>query len=120
MGRVYRRVCFLRSEGRAVEAKRLQETELAAARAEVVGAEGPEAEAKMKVFFAQEEERVAGAIAFSELLLPELEERIAALKPEIVAPPSLSRPPLTRAPGFEHGIADFIDEMLAQERAGAH
>jgi hypothetical protein len=120
MGQIYRRVCFLRSEGRAVEARRLQETELAAAEAEAIKAGGPEADSRMKVFFAEEEERVADAIAFTELLLPELAERIAALKPEMVAAPSRPRASGPRAADADHGIADFIDEMLEQERAGSY
>jgi hypothetical protein len=120
MGQIYRRVCFLRSEGRAVEAKRLQDTELAEAEAEAIKVGGPEADSRMKVFFAEEEERVADAIAFTELLLPELAERIAALKPEFVAAPSRPRAAGPRIAEADHGIADFIDEMLEQERAGSY
>jgi hypothetical protein len=120
MGQIYRRVCFLRSEGRAVEAKKLQDTELAAAEAEAIRVGGPEADSKMKVFFAEEEERVADAIAFTELLLPELADRIAAMKPEFIATPSRPRASVTRTADADHGIADFIDEMLEQERAGSY
>jgi hypothetical protein len=120
MGRIYRRVCFLRSEGRAIDAKRLEETELAEAEAQVLGAAGPQADSEMRSFLAEESERAADAIAFVEILLPELSERIAALKPASPAAPAAPRSPGAAAPKKERGIADFIDEMLAQDHAASH
>ena len=120
MGRIYRRICFLRSEGRAVDAKRLAETELAQAKAEILASGDPEAESRLREFFAEEEQRVAGAIACVELLMPELSERIAALKPEPPASPSAHRRPAQVHAGAERGIADFIDEMLAQDSSRQH
>jgi hypothetical protein len=116
MGRIYRRVCFLRSEGRAVDARHLAETELAQAKEEILGSGDPQARARLDAFFCEEEERVAGAIACVELLMPELSDRIAALKPDPVAAPAARRPAVSANPGSERGIADFIDEMLAQDR----
>jgi hypothetical protein len=116
MGRIYRRVCFLRSEGRAVDARYLAETELAQAKEEILASGDPQARERLDAFFSEEEERVAGAIACVELLLPELSDRIAALKTDPVAAPPARRPAGPANPGAERGIADFIDEMLAQDR----
>jgi len=102
-----------------VDAKRLEETELAEAKAQARGIAGAEADSRMREFFGEEEERVAGAIAFLELLLPELSERVAALKPALAAPRA-ARPAVAGSSGKERGVADFIDEMLAQDRAGSH
>jgi len=117
MGRIYRRVCFLRSEGRAVDARQLAETELAQAKEEILASGDPQARSRLDAFFSEEEERVAGAIACVELLMPELSDRIAALKPDPAAAPPARRPAPPANPGAERGIADFIDEMLAQDRA---
>jgi hypothetical protein len=117
MGRIYRRICFLRSEGRAEEARRLEETELAAAEMEAFGAGGPGPGAGLEDFLAEEEERVADAVAFAEVLVPALSERLHGMK-QYSPPPDAPAPraPRPAATGSERGIADFIDEMLAQER----
>jgi hypothetical protein len=116
MGRIYRRVCFLRAEGRAAEALNLEQTELAAAEAEAFGADGPDS--RLEAFLATEEERVADAVAFAEVLVPALAERLEVLRAASPRPGAPApRAPRPAAPGAEHGIADFIDEMLEQERA---
>jgi len=117
IGRIYRRVCFLRLEGRAVDARRLAETELAEVKAEILSSGDPEAGSRLDAFFAGEEERVAGAVACVELLMPALSERIAALGPEAPAAPPAQRAIRGADSGAERGIADFIDEMLAQDRS---
>jgi hypothetical protein len=119
VGRVYRRICFLRLEGRGTEAQVIEETEFAEAAAKARGASGDEFEADsiLRGIRAEEEERVAGAIAFAEVLVPMLERRVPALAPAPPAAPAPRRAP-PPATGESRGIADFIDDMLAQERAG--
>jgi hypothetical protein len=119
VGRVYRRICFLRLEGRAGEAQVVEETEFAEAAAKARGTAGDafEADSILKGIRAEEEERVAGAIAFAEVLVPMLERRVPALAPAPAAAPAPRRAP-PPATGESRGIADFIDDMLAQERAG--
>jgi len=121
VGRIYRRICFLRSQGLGPEAQRVEETELTAAAAETVGDSNPlEAGDRLQAFYSEEKERVAEAIAFVEVLVPTLSLQLssAARLPAAPAPaaPSAPRRP---APEKEHGIADFIDEMLAQDRAAS-
>jgi hypothetical protein len=122
VGRVYRRICFLRSEGLGAEARRIEDTELADAVAEARGASGAQADAdtRLRAFYAEEEERVAEAIALVEVLVPSLSERLSALAPARGGEAAVAVPKTPRrgTAGEEHGIADFIDEMLAQERAG--
>lgn len=113
VGRIYRRVCFLRLEGRAEEAGQLEATELAQAEARALGPgpADPEAEAALRGLLAEEEGRVAEAIAFAEVLIPALSSRPAAAAPTAPRRPAAR----TEAPG----IADFIDEMLVRERPGS-
>jgi hypothetical protein len=97
----------------------IEETEFAEAAAKARGASGDELEADsiLRGIRAEEEERVAGAIAFAEVLVPMLERRVPALAPAPAPAPAPRRAPLP-ATGEPRGIADFIDDMLAQERAG--
>ena len=64
----------------------------------------------------REQERVAEAVAFAEVLVPALSGHClpgaGAAKPAAPAPRRAAKPR-----GTNRGIADFIDEMLAQERA---
>ncbi len=115
---MYRRICFLRFEGRAGEAQVVEATEFAAAAAKAreASTDGVEAESIMKGILAEEKERVAGAIAFAEVLVPMLAKRVPDLAPAPAAPPP-RRAPMPLA-DESRGIADFIDDMLAQERAG--
>jgi hypothetical protein len=119
VGRVYRRICFLRFEGRAGEAQVIEDTEFAeaAAKARGVSTDEFEAESILKGIRAEEEERVAGAIAFAEVLMPMLAKRAPDVVPARAPAPAPRRAPLP-ATGESRGIADFIDDMLAQERAG--
>jgi hypothetical protein len=59
VGRVYRRICFLRFEGRANEAQVVEATEFAeaAAKAREASTDGVEAESIMKGILAEEKER---------------------------------------------------------------
>jgi len=116
VGRIFRHVCFLRSEGLGSEAKKIEETELAEAAAEACAADA-DGGTQLRAFYAEEEERVAEAIAFAEILVPALSERLsipgpAKARPAVAAPRAKGRPA-----GGEPGIADYIDEMLAQDRA---
>jgi hypothetical protein len=119
VGRVYRRICFLRSEGLAVDAQHVEETEFAqaTARARESSVSEFEADSILKSLLAEEEERVAEAVAFAEVLVPMLSKRLSGLAPLPPAAPALRRP---RVPAHDEtrGIADFIDDMLAQERSG--
>jgi hypothetical protein len=122
VGRVHRRVCFLRSEGRAEDASRVEGGELAAAVAEARKTSESEAEADalLEAVIAEDEERVADAIAFAEVLLPMLAEK---LRPSSTAVARVAEGPRQRRPtagrsGEAPDIADFIDDMLAQDRAG--
>jgi hypothetical protein len=119
VGRVYRRICFLRSEGLANEADAIERTEYAdvAAKAREASASEYEADAILKALRSEEEERVSSAIAFAEVLVPMLAKRLSPFSP---APPAAPAPRKARSPGHDEprGIADFIDDMLAQERAG--
>jgi hypothetical protein len=119
---ICRRICLLRSQGRQTEAQRVEEAELAAAAAQAEDSDaGPLAEARVKALMAEEAERVAAAIAFADLLAPMLAERLGALAPLRERAAANPRPDVPRPgpAGESRGIADFIDEMLAQDRAGS-
>jgi hypothetical protein len=123
VGRICRRICILRWEGRDGEARLVEDTVLAgaAARARGPSESAQEADARLKELLAQETERVAAAAAFAEVVAPMLSVRLGAPVPAR-APAGASRSsgrPEARPLGEERGIADFIDEMLEQERVGA-
>lgn len=124
MGRVHRRICFLRLEGREAEAREIESNELAPAVVEARKASESEAEADAVLdhLTHDDEERVADAVAFAEVLVPMLSERLK-LQSQLPNTPAKSvRPkrPGSGNPDEAHGIADFIDEMLAQQRAASH
>ncbi|MGA2017082.1 MAG: hypothetical protein ABSH26_08995 [Opitutaceae bacterium] len=113
---------LLHSEGRGAEARRMEETELAAAavRARAASGAGVESDDRFRAIVEEERERVAGAVALAELLAPMLSERLLALAPaHAPAAGPAPRKPGARAPVDGRGIADYIDEMLAYERAGS-
>jgi hypothetical protein len=118
VGRLYRRIFFLRSEGHAEQARRIEDTELAEATALARRHAGSEIEAEsiLQQLIADEKERVADAIAFAEVLVPMLADRLGG--PAARPAPSAAAPARPRlAPAVEpRGIADFIDDMLTQER----
>ena len=120
VGRVYRRMCFLRFEGMAREAQVIEETEFAEAAAKARQASGSEYEADsvLNALLVDERERVADAVAFAEVLVPMLSRSLPGLAPAAAASPAAPRRARMPAHDESRGIADFIDDMLAQERAG--
>lgn len=124
MACVCRRICALRSVGRDVEAAELHAHELAALLSMLPTT--ADAEARVQAIFAAEEKRVADAHALAEVLAPLIADLLRATpratasaasapEPPVVpdAPaPNDPRPPRATAPS----IADFIDDMIAQER----
>jgi hypothetical protein len=122
VGRVHRRLCFLRSEGREAEAREVEGSELAAAVAEArrVSGSDAEADALLSELFTEGEERVADAVAFAEVLLPMLAQEMRPAAPALAHPAQghRQRKPSALRPGGDLEIADFIDEMLAQDKTG--
>lgn len=118
---ICRRVWLLRSEGRSREAQRIEDTELAAAAAQARDAlgNGLEADARFNALLAEERERMAAAMEFAEILAPMLSERLRAQAPVRgrAGMASDAEGPETSDPGEARGIADYIDQMLAQERS---
>ncbi len=124
MGQVHRRVCFLRLEGRETEAREIEGRELGPAviEARKTSESESEADAVLRALTSEDEERVADAIAFAEVLVPMLSERLSLQSPPSGPPtkgPRQNRP-IAGDLGGSRGIADFIDEMLAQQRTGTH
>lgn len=97
----------------------MEDTELAAAAAEALAACDADADGdtRLQALFAEEGERVAEAIALVEVLMPALSERLTSLG-AVQAPAAvpLPRTDMRGTAGDKPGIADFIDEMLAQDR----
>jgi hypothetical protein len=119
VGRVYRRICFLRSEGLAREARLAEESEFAqaAAKARDLAASESEADSLLRALMSEEEERVAEAVAFAEVLVPVLARRLsenppAARQPAIVRTP---RRPAAEAPDAVRGIDTVIQKRLADD-----
>jgi hypothetical protein len=130
-----RRVCVLRSTGAFVAADRIVADELpraVAALRETVTI----TDAELQALYAAEEERVADARALAEILLPMLSEAparrtrspfaaVESVKAEaagttdLVAASSALPDPIRSSPTTAPlpGIADFIDEMLTQDRS---
>jgi hypothetical protein len=128
IARACRRVCVLRERGNVEEAERLRTEEITRLIAAVRSPMDTDAAlaAKLDGIFAAESERVANAMVLAELLAPMLSESaahvtaprvVAAAAPvvdmAVAAPaiPAAAMPPAARA----GSIADFIDEMIAQE-----
>jgi len=119
VGQLYRRIFFLRSEGQADHAREIEETELAEATALARRHAGSEFEAEsiLQQLITDEKERVADAIAFAEILVPMLVDRLGGAGARAAAPAAPTpRRPQVSAPIEPRGIADFIDDMLSQER----
>jgi hypothetical protein len=112
-------MCFLRFEGMAREAQAIEDTEFAeaSAKARSSSASEFEAESVMKTLLADERERVAEAVAFAEVLVPLLSRSLPGLATSAAAAPAVPRRARLPADDESRGIADFIDDMLAQERA---
>ena len=75
-----------------------------------------EADTILKSLLQEEGERVSEAIAFAEVLIPMLGERFPSA-PSRDPFPKAVRPRNSAGPDpASRGIADFIDDMLAQDR----
>lgn len=120
---------MLKERGDSDAAERLRTGDLASAiesrRAE--SGESDEAiRARLDAIMAVEEERVANAAVLAELLAPMLgasaSARVAASGVHPPATPAIEPPATASAPERPRpvNIADFIDEMLAQERGEPH
>jgi len=134
----YRRVCILRVSGKNEEAEALVQGKLASLVAQAKE-ELPVTEVELDALFASEEERVDNAHTVAEILLPLLTANgVATLAngngflPRAADParrmeaatsfPQPSEPAPNESQGggpMLPGIADFIDEMLTQERSSA-
>jgi hypothetical protein len=121
VARVCRRVCVLRERGQNAEAEQLRSgslPELLSAVRTPTDTDATIAE-RLESVFTHEAERVADAAALAELLVPLLSEQLRSspalqgVIPATIVPPTPppKKPPARRAAS----IADFIDEMIAQE-----
>ncbi|MBX3738674.1 MAG: hypothetical protein KF715_18410 [Candidatus Didemnitutus sp.] len=105
------------------EADRLERTDLAAAIAAMRAAHGDTAvsQAEIDRIFAAESARAAEAVIIADLLIQQLAGRWptpAHATPRAAAVPGGSRPAAeTAPPGGSLEIADFLDAMLAGDRA---
>jgi hypothetical protein len=122
-------VCVLRERGQPEEAERLRAGELMTMLASVRTPTESDAaiSERLNAIFAAESERVANAAVLCELLLPLLSEKASlpaktsappvavAIEPALAAAPSEPIPEKPAAPRAA-SIADFIDEMIAQEK----
>ncbi len=106
----------------------MQSTELSRALAALraIPEAAADSDARLRALFAAEEERVLNARVLAELLVPLLSEHLGGLRPPAprratVASPApaaaAAEPAVPAGSGPTPGIADFIDEMLAQDRA---
>jgi hypothetical protein len=128
-----RRICLLRHSGRDSEAGHLHDEELP--RLLAVLPATPDLEPRVQALFVEEDRRMADAHALAEMLAPIMIEHLrsvftfapivhaapaagasaeprATAQPSSTAPSPAPRPVRTTAPS----IADFIDDMLSQER----
>jgi hypothetical protein len=119
VGRIFRRICFLRVEGLAVEAQRMEENEFAEAAARAKQGAGTEFEAEsiLQALLTEEKGRVSDAIAFAEILVPMLAERLAANVGPARAAAHVPKKTRATAPAKDRDIADFIDDMLTQDKS---
>jgi hypothetical protein len=121
VARVCRRVCILRERGQHEEAERLRAGSLLDMVSKLrtsIDSETTVTE-RLDAIFAVEVERVANAAALAEILVPLLAEQLRPLAgAPSLAPtpvPEISRPAKPAAPRTPASIADFIDDMIAQE-----
>jgi hypothetical protein len=120
---------MLRERGHSEDAERLRAGELMAMVAAVrTPAETDAAiSERLNAIFAIEAERVANAAVLAELLLPTLVEKLQlqsrphAVTESSVTPTSLAQPAPVEKPVAPRpaSIADFIDEMIAQDKPPA-
>jgi hypothetical protein len=123
VARVCRRVCVLRERGQNEEAERLRAGELMTLLAAIrtPGDSDSATTDRLNALFATEAERVANAAVLAEMLLPMLAEQlrppaITAAAPQEIPMAVVMAPVVTRPkPPRPASIADFIDDMIAQE-----
>ena len=122
VGALYRRIWVLRSHGRHAEARQLEDAELSGILARIRGSGEAPADFDDRVAAIRDEEkaRVAEAVAFAEILAPLLAERLGAPASSSAAPlQPTPRPRGSKTAVEGRGIADFIEEMLIQDRTGS-
>ena len=129
IARVCRRICVLWERGDSAAAERVRATDLARAIETLRAESGDSDEAiqkRLDAIMVIEEERVANAAVLAELLAPMLGGSTpASFAAAAIHPPATlahELPVTGSAPERPRpvNIADFIDEMLAQERAEPH
>jgi hypothetical protein len=122
LARLVRRICLLREQGDATEARRLQENDLAAAVGEIRRADGAESlrDDEVVALFAAEAVRVDEALFTAEVLIRRLIEIWPAAPAPIAAAaratPLPAEPAARPAPAGPLIISDLLDAMLAAER----
>lgn len=131
VARACRRICVLREQGEPAAAESVRTDELAPSVAALRGTTDDDVDARVAEILAAEQERVADAAVLAALLAPMLErsfrrtgaitavagdagEAKPAPSPQATATPAAAAMPMRRPAG---DLADFIDEMLAQERS---
>lgn len=132
VARLCRRICLLEERGRADEAAHLRDTDLPGLIAPLrASADADEITARVEALFLAERERVANAAALAEVLAPLLHAAstdsappaptASRISPDAArtqsAGPSRAPQHPRRTPG---DIADFIDEMIAQDAVAHH
>ncbi|MGH7943494.1 MAG: hypothetical protein ACREF9_00565 [Opitutaceae bacterium] len=122
VARVCRRVCVLRERGHNEEAERLRAGELMTMLAAIrsSGESDTVVTERLNALFATEAERVASAAVLAEMLVPlisdQLRPMVAAAANSAAVSTSLPVSPVAKPAAPRGGsIADFIDEMIAQE-----
>ena len=118
-----RRVCVLRERGQNEVAERLRAGELMTMLAAVrtPGDSDAATTERLNAIFATEAERVANAAVVAEILVPMITEQLRPLMGSTVASSAIPTPvvvPPVPKPSQPRpaSIADFIDDMIAQER----
>jgi hypothetical protein len=122
VGVLYRRLCLLRNLGHGAEAAHI---ESALSRAVAAIRESPEGsgnyDARLKALFALEEDRVASASVLAEILVPMLhkmadDEMRPPVHARLVQSARAADTGRRRGSVVTTSIADFIDQMIQQER----
>ena len=126
VARLCRRICVLREQAKPAEAETLQRQELEPLLENLrsAGDTPLTLDARLAATMAEESDRVANATLLAELLAPMLGARAGANEPKTSvvalrpAPPLEARAnaaPLPKPVRTAASIADFLDEMIAQE-----